>query len=203
MSFWDKIREWARPNLPTRTCPHRYCRQAHHMWTTLGLAVLVLACVRSPEYLLWFILFGAIAMIITSRIWKKPKQHVFEDDLLQEELNRNDIAQKHLVTGETQPRWNPKRTVFPGGLQVRKGWALAAVLMDVLWIVLMATLLVTSVQSPDDANPVPSMDVSGFVSTAVGFGMVGFYEFCHYMGTKPRKPRKQRFWGLAPQGSKA
>lgn len=207
MSFLNKIKQWAAPNLPTKNCPHRYCRQVHQSWAVIGLAVLAPALFTEPLYMLFILGLAAVTYVFERLAWKgKSATDRAMEDEEQKALNEKDIAHLHRVDeGASKNQFDPKRTVFPGGLVVRKVWANIALGFDIFFALNIAAMLVVVVAMPtEDVYKVPNARSLGdYITLGIGIAILFFGQYAHRKATDTRKPRKQWFGLFSAAGSKA
>lgn len=204
MSFLSKIKKWLGPNLPTKNCPHRYCRQMHQAWAFGGLLILGPAF-TNPLYIVFIFALGGALYFVERHAWKGKTQMERQiDEQEQQALNEKDIAHLHRVDDGRPFDQFSERTVFPGGLVLRKGWSRVAISLDVFWLLLVISG-VWSIYTHDfsESYKLPKADLSelwGFLLPAFA---IWFTHYAHRKATDTRKPRKQWFGLFSAAGSKA
>lgn len=153
-----------KPYVPSKMCPHRCCRALH---TAVGMVGGVILGISSPMPIMQALGFLAMLVLLTS--WWIRRRY-------------GAIA---------TPRYEKPNQY----LIVRRGWARAALAGDLLivFFVLLGLMVNLSMRaahvkpSLSDGNPVASI-----ISTALMSGTVALVIWCHWMATRPGKPKRVR-----------
>lgn len=205
MSVLNKIKTWLSPNLPTKACPHRYCRQVHQVWVVGVLVALGPAFGVNPLYIVFLFVLGGAFYFVERHAWGgKTNTERYIDEAQQKDLNAKDVAHLHRVDDNRPSDQFSQRTVFPGGLVLRKGWARIAIGLDVFWTFLVLSSL-WSIYSQDfsESYKLPEASLKELWSFVIPSFMIWFTHYAHRKATDTRKPRKQWFDLFSPAGSKA
>lgn len=173
---WDK-------HQPTKLCPHRYCRAAHHAATLLCLPFLAFMLFNAGIWYLLFIVMLCVIMTGAERmVWKRPRM----------ELETEDRASRIGSGGGAtvvDPEGSDSEPIKLGGrngtLLVRRGWARAAIVCDT--IVLGAVVWAVSHLASTEFT-VPAGGDADVLGLAVGVGFFAFSAWAHRKATEPAKP---------------
>jgi len=178
-----------KPFYPTRTCPHRWCRNLHLAPVPFCLALVAFDLWHNWIYLVLLVMSILMTSLINKMVHFRRQQrstpttiqHVIQD--LRESPGPLDLEMedtKYAGTG-----W---RT-----LEVRKGWACVAIGCDIVFAALMGLATTAIFAHPaEGAKEASSTTLDGgmLVSLIVGGAFIGFSLYAHKKATQPRKPKR-------------
>lgn len=204
------MKNWFEPNLPTRERPHRYCRQMHHVWNLVVLAI-SLPILMNGWTIMLAIAMGVMFAPIERFVWKGKSQHERAmEEALQQEFNERDVSGRHVIGGEPVDPLRKERTVFPGGLVVDRVWARIALGADAFMMAVGLAAVYRTYSSPQGFEAlthwVPSPPgISGLVEFLVVVAILVFHQYAHYRAThdRPRRVLRSRAKAFAFGGGKA
>lgn len=147
---------------PTKMCPHRWCRRLHRVIVGLSVVSVLLSTNLSVQVL------GVVVLLSIAWSWW---------------LRWRGFPSPPLPFDKPNP-W----------LQVRKGWARAAAALDVAVILMIlqwtaAAIALRAAGLPTGPGSDPMQALIGAVISVVLYGSL---VLCHYMATKPAKPKRVR-----------
>lgn len=145
---------------PTKVCPHRFCHGLHAGIIAASVVLLLTSPVK------WQMVLGFIWLLSEAyRIWR------------------------YGFRAWARTFGNTRRHHRDQYLQVRRGYARAAVAADtlcVIWLAMSASL------NFRDADPGPMRILPILVASLVALAYAGWLVWLHYMATKPAKPKRVR-----------
>jgi heme/copper-type cytochrome/quinol oxidase subunit 2 len=181
------------PYKPTRMCPHRWCKPLHLALTPFALAVIAFDLWHNWLWLLSFAVCGTVGHWVTKAIhFRRRRTHGTTSPSVKDVV-------ADLKESPTPLDLEMEDAMYEGTgwrtLEVRRGWATAAVTMDVFWVLLVglvctsmfadyATQALRSSQGPLAHG---SVSVVGFLT---GVSLMGFTVYAHKKATQPRKPKR-------------
>lgn len=183
------MREKKPPYVPTRTCPHRWCKPLHTAPAPFVLAILAFYMWNNWLWLLIIVVAGTASFWVQKAVHvrRRPRSGpVSIQDVMQDsrdaptplDLEMEDA--KYAGTG-----WRM--------LEVRKGWARVAVGCDMLLVLNIALCSVALFASPSRAATEvehSTADVATYVSVLIGVAFFAFQAYAHKKATEPRKPKR-------------
>lgn len=151
-------------HVPTKRCPHRWCRQMHRLGALLGATILMLVAVRYPLMLLGLALFLVLAIGISAMTHRRS----MHEELMSE------------TTDDLKP-------VVP--LMVRPVWANIAMSMDIFYLLNGSAIVYSFLAHPSAYHGTAGLT---WYLEPVGLGislvLVWFITFAHKRATEPAKP---------------
>jgi hypothetical protein len=175
------------PYTPTRTCPHRWCKPLHLVPVPFGLAIMAFDLWHSWVFLV-FMIMSLTLFAVSSKMIHFRRQHRSEPTKI-----------KHVVQdliespGPIDLEMEDARYEGTGWrmLEVRKGWARAAVGCDIFVVAIIG--LVAMFGSPEaSAKSAADAGIDGgmIISVLVGTAFFAFQLYAHKKATQPRKPKR-------------
>lgn len=183
------MKEKKPPYVPTRTCPHRWCKTLHLIPIPFFLAGIAFEMWHNWRYLV------LVAVAVVGSVWvprivhfkRRPRSgpvtvaHVVQD--LRESPSVLDLEMQDAKYAGTGWRM----------LEVRKGWARVAVACD-LYLVTVVGLTTVALfgDTSEGAEYAESMRFDGVtvISFVIGLFLFGFNLYAHKKATQPRKPKR-------------
>lgn len=161
----------SRKHVPTRLCPHRFCRTLHNTYAVCALATFVLLLVHGTD--------GA-SLGDASGFW-----------LFMATLGFIGYAVSRIVTGRSPgqlaklDRADRLRGVV---LVIRPVWAALAAGTDALLLAACCAVGAMLLATPGDVVSSPAQ--ASFGGVAIGLGVCAFQDFAHMMAARPVKPKR-------------
>lgn len=154
--------------VPSKGCPHRFCKYLHATvnWTTLAVAL--------TGFQLWLQIGVGLVLVLKLYNWN------------------------------TRRRWNIPAYKMPYErpnqyLIVRRWWARAAITLDTVLAVFVLLLFAGNMathaagQTSDiGSGPLPELILMLTIGTLIMLAYLGLTIFCHWMATRPGKPKRVR-----------
>lgn len=182
------MKEKKAPYVPTRTCPHRWCKPLHLIPLPFALAVIAFDLWHNWLFLLVLAAGIAMSVVVPKLIHYKPRprsapatlKDVVED--IRQSPSAFDLEMQDALYEGTGWR----------SLEVRKGWARVAVACDALLVALIGLSVTVIFAAPQEAAQSASRDpdVASWVSLLIGAAFFGFSLYAHKKATQPRKPKR-------------
>lgn len=177
------------PYVPTRTCPHRWCKPLHLVPLPFGIAVMAFQMWNNLIFL-GFLVVGVAASVWLPRIIHyKPRPRSTPATV-------RDVVED-LRTSPTAIDLEMQDAKYEGTgwrmLEVRKGWARIAVGCDLAHaalIGLISTAIFTDPGKEAKAIADAEADMTMLISVVIGIGFFAFMLYAHKKATQPRKPKR-------------
>lgn len=177
------------PYVPTRTCPHRWCKPLHLVPLPFGLALIAFDLWNNWRTLVFLVIviFAAYWVPKIVHFRSRPRSgpvtiaHVVED--LRESPTSIDLEMQDAKYEGTGWRM----------LEVRKVWARIAVGCDLVLVALVGVAATTLFANPADAAKKSAdarLDAHMLISLLIGFSFFAFDLYAHKKATQPRKPKR-------------
>lgn len=167
------MRRVRKPFVPSRNCPHRWCRPAHRFIGAVGTVVMIAAFVENPIMEAVILVFAMIVAtaLMTSRMGFGTHGRV-----------------AHQTAGAGG---NPGHTE----ITVDRRWATAAVTGDV-FLCFGALFDLVSIGSMGSSAYKQSNGIPPYLGYALifGAGLMTFIFYAHWRATRPRPKRRVRVW---------
>lgn len=177
------------PFVPTRTCPHRWCKPLHLAPIPFAVAAMAFQVWNNWIYLLFIGIGILMSVLLPKLIHYRPRPRtapVTIKDVVEDiksspsalDLELQDA--KYAGTG-----WRM--------LEVRKGWARTAVACDMIFLAAVGLLCTAIFTDPTEAAQVRSkttLDAASVYGCLVGAAFFGFQLYAHKKATTPRRPKK-------------
>lgn len=152
-------------HVPTRLCPHRWCRHVHMLFAAVGLVAL------APLIFHSLIVFAGVA--ITGFIGYAVARAVRGRSLTQ--LSAEEVAARH----------GNARTPH---LIVRPGWARAAIACDFVFLFSVTSLAFSVFRNPSGEADRAAAGMGDITGLIVGTAFLAFTEYAHRKATEPARP---------------
>jgi hypothetical protein len=177
------------PYVPTRTCPHRWCKPLHLAPVPFALALIAFDLWHNWRALLMFsfFVFAGVWMPKIVHFKRTPRSRPATAQELIEDLRTSPSA-LDLEMQDARYEGTGWRM-----LEVRKGWARAAVGCDLIIVTLCGLAITAMVTNPGEAAKEAEsmrMDLSVVISVVAGAAFLFFNLYAHKKATQPRKPKK-------------
>lgn len=178
-----------KPYTPTRTCPHHWCKPLHLAPAPFGLAVVAFNLWHSLSYLV--VLASGILMVwwIPRLVHYRPRPRT-TTPTVREVID--DIR-----TAPTAVDLEMEDAKYEGTgwrmLEVRKGWARAAVAMDVIVLTgagVACTAIFVNPAKAAEETAVVTLDAEFLITTTITGALFWFLFYAHKKATQPRKPKR-------------
>lgn len=177
------------PHVPTRTCPHRWCKPMHLVPLPFCLAVIAFQLWNNWIFLVTLV-FGALMIYWLQKIVHfKPKPRsgpVTVKDVVQD--LRESPSALDLEMQDARYEGTGWRV-----LEVRKWWARVAVGCDIFFAAAVGLGAVSIFSHPGDAAATTAaarIDADMFTGFVVTAAFWGFTMYAHKKATQPRKPKR-------------
>lgn len=177
------------PYMPTRTCPHRWCKPLHMAPAPFAIAIMAFDLWHNWVFLVMF----ASVVIAT---WWLPRIIHFKPRPRSKPATVKEIVQD-LRESPTALDLEMQDVHYAGTgwrmLEVRKGWARVAVACDIILVTVTGLAAVAIFSNPTEAGESASeaaLDTSMLIAFAVAIAFFGFAMYAHKKATQPRKPKK-------------
>ncbi len=177
------------PYTPTRACPHRLCKPLHLVPLPFMLAIFAFDLWHNWVFLVTF-LFGVFLAAWLPRVIHFKRRHragpVTVKDVVQD--LKDSPTEFDLAMQDSRYEGTGWRV-----LEVRRGWAVAAVTCDAILVFIVGA---TSVQVFRDLDEASRVAESAGLDAAMALGLVitvvffGFSMYAHKKATQPRKPKR-------------
>jgi len=150
----------SKPHIPTKACPHRWCRTVHRIAAVEGGLAIVALAIRQP----WFLLILSAMAVLSTALYATAARKTLHD----------------LAADELTP-------IVP--LAVRRGWALTAVGIDIA-VAVVAPLAIAAAAVSEPGSYATKVASGGPMPIVVTVAFAVFHQLAHHLATRPAKPQR-------------
>jgi hypothetical protein len=177
------------PYVPTRTCPHRWCKPLHLAPLPFCLAIFAFDIWHN-----WIFLVTAVVSV-TAVTWVQKMIH-YTPRPRSGPIDIKDVV-KEIAAAPSPMDLEMQDAKYAGTgwrmLEVRKGWARAAIGCDLVLaavVGLTATAMFSDPQETGRQSAAASLDGAMLIGLLIAVAFFGFMIYAHKKATQPRKPKR-------------